>query len=103
MEKKQKTEEIPAAFVFMTTTSKIGKNMRLKYYAIFKARKFESLFYKIKTCLQKTTTCIELQAEKIFSVNVKYTNFFKFWRGFCSFFSVLMPKDPASSSKKNLN
>ena len=33
-------------------------------------RKIESLFYKIKTCLQKTTTCIGLQAELIFSVNI---------------------------------
>ena len=27
----------------------------LRYYATFKVRKFESLLYKIKTCLQKTT------------------------------------------------
>ena len=30
----------------------------------------ESLFYKINTCLQKTTTCIGLQAEEMFSVNI---------------------------------
>ena len=35
----------------------------LRYYATFKVRKVESLFYKINTCLQKTTTCIGLQAE----------------------------------------
>ena len=41
-------------------------------------RKFESLFYKINTCLQKTTTCIGLQAEHIFSVNVSYMYFVNF-------------------------
>ena len=35
----------------------------LRYYATFKVRKSESLFYIIDTCLQKTTTCIALQAE----------------------------------------
>ena len=43
--------------------------VRKLYPATFKVRKFESLFYKINTCLQKTTTCIGLQAEQIFSVN----------------------------------
>ena len=37
-----------------------------------KLRKFEPFFYKINTYLQKTTTCIGLQAEEIFSVNIKY-------------------------------
>ena len=45
-------------------------NYDLSYYATFKVRKFESLFYKINTCLQKTTTCIGLQAEQIFPVNI---------------------------------
>ena len=44
--------------------------INLRYYAILKVRKFESLFYKINTCLQKTTTCIGLRAEQIFSVNI---------------------------------
>ena len=39
----------------------------LRYYATFKVRKFEWLFYKISTCLQKT--CIGLRAEQIFLVN----------------------------------
>ena len=43
---------------------------KLRYYATFKVRKFESLFYKINTCLQKIATCIVLQAEQIFSVNI---------------------------------
>ena len=37
-------------------------------YATFKMRKFESLFYKINTCLEKTTICIGLQVEQISSV-----------------------------------
>ena len=45
-------------------------NYDLRYYATFKVRKFESLFYKINTCLQKTTTYIGLQAEQIFPVNI---------------------------------
>ena len=40
------------------------------YYATLKARKFESLFYKIITYLQKTTICIGLRAEQIFSENI---------------------------------
>ena len=38
---------------------------KLIYYATFKMRKFESLFYKINTFLQqqKNTTCIGFQAE----------------------------------------
>ena len=35
----------------------------------------KSLFYKSNTCLQETTTCIGLQAEQIFSVNIQYTYF----------------------------
>ena len=43
----------------------------LRYHATFKVRKFELLFYKINTCLQKTTTCIRLRAGQIFSVNIQ--------------------------------
>ena len=39
----------------------------LRYYATFKVRKFESLLYKINTCLHKTATCIGLRAELIFA------------------------------------
>ena len=42
----------------------------LRYYTPFKVRKFESLFYKINTCLQKTMSCIGLQAQQIFSINL---------------------------------
>ena len=49
--------------------------IHLRYYATFKVKKFESLFYKINPCFQKATTCIGLQAEQIFSVNIYYTYF----------------------------
>ena len=49
-------------------------NPFLRYYATLKVRKFESLFYKINTCLQKTATYFGLRVEKIFSVNI-YTYF----------------------------
>ena len=75
----------------------------LRYYATFKVRKFESLFYKINTCLQKTITCIGLQTEQIFSVNIWYRYFFNFGRGFCGSFPMLFPKAPASCCKKILN
>ena len=42
----------------------------LRYYTTFKMRRFKWLFYKVNTFLQKTTTCIGLQAEQIFSVNI---------------------------------
>ena len=52
----------------------LGKNVRLLLKDIrvlchLKARKFQSLLYKINTCLQKTTTSIGLRTEQIFSVN----------------------------------
>ena len=74
----------------------------LRYYATIKVRKFELLFYKINTFLQKTTTCIGLQAEQIFPVNTWYTYFFNFGRGFCGSFSMLFPKAPASCGKNFL-
>ena len=42
----------------------------LRYFATFKVRKFEWLFYKVNTFLQKTTTCTELQAEQIFFLTI---------------------------------
>ena len=74
--------------------------MILRYYATFKVRKFESLFCKINACLQKTTTCIRVQAEQIFSVNIYI--FFNFGLGFCGSFPMLFRKAPASCFKKNL-
>ena len=40
------------------------------YYATFKMKKFEPLFYKINTFLQKSTPCIGLQAGQESSVNI---------------------------------
>ena len=40
-----------------------GGNQALRYYAILQSEKM-CLFYKFNTCLQKTTTCIRLQAEQ---------------------------------------
>ena len=42
----------------------------LRFYATFKLKKFEPLLFKINTCLQKSTTCIALLSEQIFSVNI---------------------------------
>ena len=64
-------------------------------------KKFESLFYKINTFLQKKTNCIGLQTEQILSVNIQHTYFFNFGRGFCGFFSMLFLKAPVSCGKKN--
>ena len=51
----------------------LGKMLvRLKYYATYKVKKFEPLFYKIDKRLQKATICIGLQAEEIFSVKLLY-------------------------------
>ena len=68
----------------------------LRYYATFKVRKFESLFYKINTCLQKTTTY------NILSKYIIYI-FFNFGHGFCGSFPMLFSKAPASCCKKVLN
>ena len=103
--------------------------MRLRYHPTFKVRKFVSLFYKLNTCSQKTTTYVGLQAEPIFSVTLlkvtllhgcfsRFLNckngaksrnashirypFFNFGRGFCDSFSMLLPKDLISCGKKIL-
>ena len=56
----------------------------------------ESLFYKINTCLQKTTTCIGLRPEHIFSVNFQYIYFFNsglgFYRSFLCYLQLLIIK-----------
>ena len=45
-------------------------------------------------------TFIGLQAEQIFSVNIKYTYFFNFGRGFWGSFSTLFLKAPGSCGKR---
>ena len=73
-----------ALFVYLNMRHKILKMLisyvfnapiSLRCYATVKVRKFKSLFNKINTFLQKTTTCIRMQAEQIYSVNIKYTCF----------------------------
>ena len=51
---------------------KIVVSFPLRYYATFKVRKFESLFYKINTFLQKITTCTGLQAGRIICKYITY-------------------------------
>ena len=79
----------------------------LRYYATFKVRRFESLFYKIhvsKTRLQKTTTCLGLRVEQIFSLSIQYIYIyiFIFGYGFCDSFSMLFPEGPGSCDKEIL-
>ena len=74
----------------------------LRYYATFKVRKFDSLFYKIDTCLQRTTTSNGLKSKQIFSVNI-WCIFFNFGRGFCDSFSMLFPQVSAFCDTKNWN
>ena len=47
----------------------------LRYYCIFKVRKFESLFLKVNTYLEKTSVCIGLWVEQIFLINKQYAYF----------------------------
>ena len=48
---------------WITNTMKDYLNFYLSYYATSKVKKFGSLFYKINTCLQKSTTCIGLEVD----------------------------------------
>ena len=74
-----------------------------RYYTTFKVRKFESLFYKINTCLQKNyhLHCISGRAN-ILKKDIIYA-FFNFGRGFCDFFFMLVLKAAVSCCKKILN
>ena len=85
----------------------IRKTLKLRYYATFKVRKFESLFYKINIFLQKIITCIGLQTEQILYVcyiQIKFYQFylyityifFNFGRDFCGLCSTLFLKASAS-------
>ena len=60
----------------------------LRYYATFKVRKFESLFFELNTCLQKPATCIGLRAEQIY-INIY---FFQFWAWLLQFLSYVISK-----------
>ena len=72
----------------------------LRYYATFKVRKFESLFYKINTFFQKN--CHLHQTAGRVNILCKYIIciFFSFEHSFCSSFSVLFSRASASCGKK---
>ena len=55
--------------LFSNGSSLVTSKYSLRYYVTFKVRKSES-YYKINTFLQKSTTCIRLQAGQIFFVNI---------------------------------
>ena len=75
----------------------------LRYYATFKVRKFESLFYKTNTCLKKNYHLHWIAGRaNILRKYIVYI-FFNFGRGFCGFFPMLFPKAPASCRKNILN
>ena len=65
-------------------------------------RKFESLFYKINTFWWKTATCIGLQVEQIFSVNI-INIYFQFWGWLLRilFFFFFVISESSSSRGKN--
>ena len=74
----------------------------LRYYAPFKVRKFESLFYKINTCLQKNYHLhLIVGRTNILGKYIIYI-FLNFGCGFYSSFPMLFPKAPACC-KKTLN
>ena len=82
-------------FSFLIAAPTAFMNMRgLRYYATFEGRKFESLFYKINTCLQKTTTCRQANILSKFVIDIFC---------FCVSFAMLFPKAPTSCCKKILN
>ena len=66
---------------------------------VFKVQ-FES-FYQTNTCLQKTITCIGLQAEQIFSV-IHNIHIFQFWAWLLRFLSHVISKAAASYCEKML-
>ena len=54
--------------------------------------------------LKLESTSIRLHVEQIFSLNIEYTSFFNFGRGFfwaCDSFTILFPKVPAYCGKRN--
>ena len=74
----------------------------LRYYAPFKVRKCESLFYKINAFLQKNLPfALGCKQANILSKYIVYI-FFNFGRGLCGSFPLLFPKAPASCCKETL-
>ena len=77
-----------------------SSQQEFRYYATFKVRKFESLSYKINTCLQKNYHLHWIAGRgNILSKYIIYI-FFSFGRGFCGSFPELLPKSPVSCCKK---
>ena len=74
----------------------------LRYYATFKVRKFESLFYKLNTSLQKNYYLHWIAGRA--NIRCKYLIFvfFQFGRDFCGSFSKLSPETPATCDKEIL-
>ena len=75
----------------------------LRYCGTLKERKFESLFYKINTCLEKNYHLYWIvRRATILSKYITYI-FFNFGRRFSRFFPMLFPKAPAFYWSKILN
>ena len=70
----------------------------LRYYATFKVRKFESLFYKINIFTKNYHLHWAAGRANILSNYIIYI-FFNFGCGFCGSFLMLFPKAPASCCK----
>ena len=67
----------------------------LRYYATFKVRKFESLFCKTNAFLQKTATCIELQAKANILCKYMIYTFFQLWAWLLRFLFHVISKSPS--------
>ena len=91
----------PIFFIWSYSARMCWRLFLLRYYAAFKVRKLESLFYKVNMFLQTITTCIGLETEQILSINIWHA-YFNFGRGFYGFFSMLFLKAPACCGKKIL-
>ena len=85
-------------------TESLGiQNRLLRYYATFKVRKSESLFYKMFYMLAKNYYFHWIAGRaNILSKYIIYI-FSSFGGGFCGSFPMLFPKAPASCCKKILN
>ena len=76
-------------------------DFQLRYYATFKVRKFESLFYKINIFLPNITTSTGLHTEQILSINI-YTHIFSMLGVVLRFLFLWFLKAPAFCGKKIL-
>ena len=77
-----------------------SKLWKLRYYATFKVRKSELLFYKINIFFAKSYHLHWIAGRA--NILSKYI-FFSFVRGFCGSFLKLFSKAPASCCKQILN